>query len=883
MAKRPKTATARPASKAGKSASVGSSTATKPRDPLATYRSKRDFSVTPEPRPTSSPAPPEKVKKHGKPALHAGLEFVVQKHDATRMHYDLRLEIAGAMASWAVPKGPSYDPDVKRLAVETEDHPMEYNRFEGRIPGGEYGAGDVLIWDRGTYETVPPGQEDAMRAKGHIAFRLFGEKLVGEWHLIKTHRKGESDAAHAKSQWLLFKAKDSVADRTRDIVVERPESVASGKTATRGPRRVGASKEGKSATTLLAALGEPMLATLATSVIDPSSYVYEIKYDGYRLLAGRAGDDVRLFTRKGNDWTARFSPIADAVATLDVRECVLDGEACVVDAHGRPSFADLQAWLAGEKTAGEIAFAVFDLLWLDGRDLRALPIEERKELLEPILKGRPPPLSLSTATGGPLEELARVVKASGFEGIVAKKKGSAYIPGRSGLWLKLKFDMRQECAIVGYLPLAGTTNEVGALLLAVVERDGKLHFAGRVGTGFDARTRRELARLLDPEVVDRASVDVQGAPRIKDAHWATPKLVCEIRFANWTRDGSARAASFLGLREDKSPMECAREKPGEVEVEAAPAKETGAKQTPAKEARKKDGPSIGAVKLSNPDKVLYPKDGITKRQIFDYYTEIAKVMLPHLAGRPLTLQRWPNGIEGQEWYQQNAPDVVPDYVRLVDVGPKHDNKKRIVADNVQTLQWLANLASLTIHQWASHVPESARTQEKTVLALGQPDYVVLDLDPGDGPWAHLIEVARAVRVLLEALEMPSAVKTSGKRGIHVVVPIARGPSHEEATAFGEKIARAVAKVLPKISTVERMKAKRDGKLYLDYLQNGEGKTIVAPYTLRALDGAPVSTPLAWDEVTEALDPRAFTMRVVLDRVAARGDLFAPALVPGKKT
>jgi bifunctional non-homologous end joining protein LigD len=869
MAKSLKTATARPAShaKSGANRSNAVASDTKPRDPLATYRSKRDFSVTPEPRPVSSPFEREKVKKRGKADLPAGLEFVVQKHDATRMHYDLRLEISGAMASWAVPKGPSYDPQVKRLAVETEDHPMEYNRFEGRIPSGEYGAGDVLIWDRGTYETVPRGQEEAMRAKGHIVFRLFGEKLVGEWHLVKTHRKGED--AQAKSQWLLFKAKDALADRTRDIVVERPESVASGKIATRGPRRVGASKSGRSASTLLAAMGEPMLATLARSVADPSSYRYEIKYDGYRLLAGRAGDDVRLFTRKGNDWTARFPLIADAVAKLDARECVLDGEACIVDAEGRPSFAGLQAWLAGEKTAGEIAFAVFDLLWLDGRDLRALPLEERKELLEPILRDCGPPLSLSTATSGSLEALARAVKASGLEGIVAKKKGSAYTSGRSGHWLKLKFDKRQDCAIAGYIPLAGTSDEVGALLLAVVEKDGKLHFAGRVGTGFDARTRRELARLLDPDAVEGTPRDVLGAPRIRDARWSTPKLVCEIRFAHWTRDGSARAPSFLGLREDKLPMECMRED------EQDPLATDGSQSEVAKRS------SPDAVKLSNPNKILYPKEKISKRQVFDYYTRIAEVMLPHLAGRPLTLQRWPNGIEGEEWYQQNAPDEVPDYVRLVDVGPKHGNKKRIVADNVETLQWLANLASLTIHQWASHVPKSARTHEHAVIALGQPDYVVLDLDPGDGPWAHLIEVAKAVRALLDALAMPSAVKTSGKRGIHVVVPIARGPSHEEATAFGEKMARAVATVLPKISTVERMKAKRDGKLYVDYLQNGEGKTVVSPYTLRALDGAPVSTPVAWDEVTEALDPRAFTMRAVLDRVAERGDLFAVALGPGK--
>jgi bifunctional non-homologous end joining protein LigD len=837
-----------------------------PQDRLATYRQKRDFSVTPEPQ-SSSPVQTKKEKKDGGAAPNlqsAHLEFVVQKHDATRMHYDLRLEILGAMASWAVPKGPSYDPTVKRLAVETEDHPMEYNRFEGRIPDGEYGAGDVLIWDRGTYETVPPGQEEAMRLKGHIVFRLFGEKLSGDWHLIKTHRKGDDGDPNAR-QWLLFKGKDSFANATRDIIAERPESVASGRSATRGPRRVGASSAGKTARGLLDTVGEPMRARLVEKLVDPDSYLYEIKYDGYRLLAGRAGSDVILRTRAGTDWTSRVQIIADAVGKLDARECVLDGEACIVDPGGHPSFADLQAWLAGEKVKGGLAFAVFDLLWLDGRDLRALPIEERKELLEALLAECPPPLSLSRAAAGSLEQIASVAKASGLEGLVAKKKASRYVSGDSGFWIKIKFERRQDCAIVGYIPLSGTTDVMGALLLAVVDEDKELHFAGRVGTGFDDRARKKLAQLIDPDVV--STPQVLDAPRIKGARWSAPKLVCEIRFANWTRDRSARAPSFLGLREDKTPVECIREE------EKLDVTETATKATKT--------PNTTAVKLANPDKVLYPKDGITKRRIFDYYTAIAPFMLPHLAGRPLTLQRWPNGIDGEEWYQQNAPEKVPSHVRLVDVGPEHGNKKRIVADSLETLQWLANLACLTIHQWAAHVPPNVTDADEAIRALGFADYAILDLDPGEGPWSHLVEVAKAVRALVDALEMPSAVKTSGKRGIHIVVPIA-GATHEESTAFAEKLASAVAKVLPKISTVERMKAKRDGKLYVDYLQNGFGKTIVAPYTLRALDGAPVSTPIEWDEVTNELEPRRFTMRVALERARERGDLFAGALQPGKK-
>jgi bifunctional non-homologous end joining protein LigD len=826
----------------------------RPQDPLAIYRKKRDFSVTPEPVPPSSPVQSKKEKKPGE-----GLEFVVQKHDATRMHYDLRLEIHGAMASWAVPKGPSYDPQVKRLAVETEDHPMEYNRFEGRIPDGSYGAGDVLLWDRGTYETVPPGQEAQMRAKGHIAFRLFGDKLSGEWHLIQTHRKeGDPNAR----QWLFFKAKDSFSDPARDIVKEHPESVTSGKTATRGPRRVGASPTGRSAQALLDAVGEPMLAKLVPQLSLPESYLYEIKYDGYRLLAGRAGSEVRLRTRAGNDWTSRFQVIADAMLKLDVRECVLDGEACIVNPEGRPSFADLQAWLAGERVPGALAFAAFDLLWLDGRDLRPLPIEERKQLLEALLAGAEPPLSLSRAVSGSLAQIASVAKASGVEGLVAKKKGSRYSAGATGSWIKIKFDRRQDCAIAGYIPLSGTRDEVGALLLAVVDGDNELHYAGRVGTGFDARTRKELARMIDPDVTKVPAV--LDAPRTKDARWSLPKLVCEIRFANWTRDRSARAPSFLGLREDKKPMECLRDEENLDVVE-----------------RTREPPTTH-VKLSNPDKVLYPRDSITKRQIFDYYTQISPFMLPHLEGRPLTLQRWPDGIDGEEWYQQNAPPKVPAFVRLADVGPHHGNKKRIVADTLETLQWLANLASLTIHQWASHIPPEVKGTDAGIVALGEPDYSILDLDPGDGPFSHLVSVAKAIRALLDGIAMPSAVKTSGKRGIHIVVPIARGATHDQATGFAEKIARAVAKVLPEISTVERMKAKREGKLYIDYLQNGEGKTIVAPYTLRALDGAPVSTPLSWDEVNDELDPRAYTMSVVLERASRRGDLFAAALGPGKK-
>jgi bifunctional non-homologous end joining protein LigD len=804
--------------------------------------------------------------------ISSALAFVVQKHDARRLHYDFRLEIEGAMASWAVPKGPSYDPAVRRLAVQTEDHPIEYNTFEGRIPDGEYGAGDVLLWDRGTYDTVPPGQAKAMLEKGHLHVRLAGEKLVGDWHLIRTDRRGGDDGAGrpGKAQWLLFKAKDTQADPSYDVISARPESIVSSRRATRGPQRAGASEQGSSARALYAAVGEPALATAVRSISDASQWTFEVKYDGYRIMACKAGSSVRLYTRHGNDWTERFEPISRAVGALAARECAIDGEACVVDERGRPSFERLQAWLGGGTRDARVAYVSFDLLWLDGRDLRSEPIEGRRELLERLLEGHGETISLSRAVHGELGDILRAAKQAGLEGLVAKRKGSSYMAGRTGAWLKLRFDRRQDCAIAGWLPLAGTKDEVGALVLAVAD-GGDLVFSGRVGTGFNDRIRRELTTRLAP--LHRSTAAVRAAPRIKDARWVEPRLVCECAFTEWTRDGSMRQPRFLRMREDKTPSECVRE----GDSAAAPSSDDrGAppQPSPAPLAKERGG---DRPKLANPTKVLFPNDGLTKKDIWDYYTSIAPLMLPHLSGRPLTLQRYPDGIEGQEWYQQNAPAKTPGFVRLIDAGPRHEAQKRIVCDNLETLQWLANLAALTIHQWTSHVPVEATARASIDSAMARPDYVVLDLDPGDGPWEHLVEVARAVRKLLDALHLESLVKTSGKRGIHVVVPIAPGPTHDEATRFAEQVARAVAKVLPGIATVERMKEKRHGKLYVDYGQNGEGRTIVSPYTIRARAGAVVSTPICWDEVHEKLDPTRFTTRTLLARVEKHGDLFAGAL------
>jgi bifunctional non-homologous end joining protein LigD len=850
--------------------------------PLEEYKKKRDFTATPEP--SGDLGGEEERSSHSEPSTINKLAFVVQKHDATRVHYDLRLEIAGVMSSWAIPRGPSYDPNVKRLAVHTEDHPMMYADFEARIPDGHYGAGDMIVWDRGTYETVTPGKEEWMRDKGHLHVRLFGEKLQGEWHLVRTKGRGDDpkDKKGNSKTWLFFKAKDKFADKNRDIVVERPESLVSGKSATRGPRRVGASKEGESARSLLTAMGEPMKADHGI-VGDPKQYRYEIKYDGYRLLCGKAGDDVVLWSRRQNDWTAKFPEVAAAVAKLGAREVVIDGEACAIGADGVPSFQRLQRWLSNERAGSTLSFAVFDLLWLDGRDLRKEPLEARRQLLEDLLKDAVSPLSFAAALEGDFQVILAAAREAGLEGLVAKRKKSAYVSGPNNSWLKIKFEMRQEAAVIGFTKMEGT-NSMGALLLATWdEARDTFVYCGRVGSGFDEKERRDFVKLLEQNKIEKNVAE--GAPKSPDViTWCTPSMVVECGFREWTREGHLFQARYLGIREDKAPHEALREDrklQGRDDL------------MPASVKSKDDAPPMSIspssrVALSNPTKILYPKDKIDKTEITEYFRAIAPFMLPHLAGRGVNMQRWPNGIHEPEWFQHQAPPKLPKFVRTLKFDKRESyviekgrtQVERIVVDNVETLLYLANLAALTLHVTASHAPpnDSDISPAEIASSLLQADYVVLDLDPGEKTThADLIQVAHTVRTLADALEMNTCVKTSGKRGIHILFPIRRGHTHEEAVRFAEHVARAVAKVLPKIATVERMKDKRDGKLYVDFGQNGRGRTIVAPYTLRAIDGAPVSMPISWDEVDASLDPRAFNLRNAVARAEKLGDLLAPAL------
>lgn len=792
---------------------------------LTEYARKRRFERTPEP-------PPEAEAPAG------GRSFMVHKHHARNLHYDLRLETGGVLASWAVPRGPSYDPAEKRLAVETEDHPLAYGEFEGRIPEGEYGAGDSIVWDRGTYETVPPGDFDEQREKGHLHLRLRGEKLRGDWHLVRTRRQG------AKQQWLFFKAKDEFADPERDILAERPESVLSGRRLTRGPvPRSELTKSRPPPEEIVAAHLPPMLAVLVegVEVLPREEGWFETKYDGFRALAAVSRGRVALRSRRNLDLGGRFPHIVEALEKLVVGEALIDGEIAVLDERGVSRFELLQ-----QGNDEDALFFAFDLLRLDGEDLRRRPLHERRDLLVSLFSLAEDPLRLSEVHHLRPEEAIALAEARGWEGVIAKDPDSAWVEARHPAWKKIKVHENQEFAVVGFTPTSTGGRAIGSLLLAVAE-EGGYAYVGKVGTGFTARDRAVLHEVLSEHAVERPPVT--NPPRLRNATWVPPRLVAAVRFSEWTSDGKLRQPVFLGFRTDKRPEEAVREQA---------AKGLG------------KAPRIGheafeEIRLTHPDRVLYPRDGITKRELLAYYERLAIPILDALRDRPLAFQHWNEGIDGPGWFHQNIGQEAEPWMTLLE-APSQSGRRRIrrlVVDSPRALGWLAQNSVLTVHMWSS-----------TFGRLDEPDWVVFDLDPAEGRGIEqTIEAARALRVLLDRLSLPSLPKTSGQRGLHVLVPLLPGHRHEEAVEFALKIARAIEEVLPEV-TLERMKAKREGRLYLDCFQNGFGKTIVAPYSPRAIDGAPVSCPLRWEEVDEGLDPRDFHLRNMGERIERVGDLFA---------
>lgn len=780
----------------------------KPDSPLETYRQKRDFSVT------SEPSPESKARKQG-----AGALFMVHKHDATRLHYDLRFEMHGALVSFACPKGPSYDPSEKRLAVQTEDHPLAYGDFEGRIPDGQYGAGDSIVWDRGTFETVPPGEEEAQLKKGRLHVKISAEKLVGEWHLVRTKMPG------SKQSWLCIKAKDGTERKGYDVVAERPESVVSGKRVTRGPvRKKTLNGFHPKPETLLEKVWPPMLATLGKAGdTDDAEFFYEVKYDGFRAVCAISGGQVAMWSRNTLDFVGRFPWAAKALETLVVGEAVVDGELVTFDSKGVSSFGSLGA------EGGEHRLVLFDLLWLEGEDLRARPAEERRTLLESLLAQAPEGISLSEVVPGTEAQAIEVAQKRGLEGVIAKRLGAPYTGARTRDWVKLKTVASDELPIIGWTPISNGKQEIGALLLGRRVK-GELHFAGKVGTGFDAKTRRELLALLRPAQVDASpAVD---APKLRDAHWVKPEHLAQVQFMEWTGDGKLRHPSFLGLRDDKTPADAS------------------------------DGETVA---ITHPERVIFPKAKLTKADVRDYVEVVAPFVVKALADRPLSFQQFPRGIAAPGFFRHDASKA-PEWVTRATVHHEERDVEHLVVDDERTLQWLANQSALTWHMTSSRLS-----------SLESPDWMVFDLDPADDDFAPIVPIAQALHGMLDELKLESFPKTSGKRGLHVFVPLAPEHTHAQVLSFAEQVMGTLAKAFPEQVTTERSKAKRKGRLYLDALQNGRLKTMVSPYSMRAVEAASVSTPLEWDEVVPKFSPADFTIETLPRRLAKVGDLFEPVL------
>ncbi len=805
---------------------------------LERYRRKRDFRATPEPS--------------GRTRRPRGaLSFVVQKHDASHLHYDFRLEWDGVLKSWAVPKGPSLDPSQKRLAVEVEDHPLEYGSFEGRIPEGQYGAGTVIVWDRGTW--VPEDDPQRAHRRGRMGFRLEGEKLHGDWSLVRMNGR----ESNGKTNWLLIKKKDEAAKSTRagDILKTRPESVLSGRakprTGARSKSPTTPGSKSRAASRPSRARRErwtpPQLATLVDAPPDGDEWLHEIKLDGYRIVAERAGEKVTLRTRSGQDWTDRFPEIADELAGLATDSVVMDGEIVVLDEHGVSKFQSLQNAIR-DREAGTIVYFVFDLLHLDGEDLRKQPLESRKESLRKVL-GRSKKGARLRWTDHVIGSGRRFYQAAcerGLEGIVSKLREKPYRTGRSRDWLKTKCLRGQELVVVGYTEPSGARAGLGALLLGV--RDGgSLRYAGRVGTGFTDSALRELERRLRKLEIEKTAVT--GAPRARGVHWVRPELVAEVEFTEWTGDGRLRHPVFRGLREDKPAREVVRERAARTKSRA-----------PAKSRATKDDPStVGGVTLTHPDRVLYPEQGITKRDLAQYYERIAEHMLPHVADRPLSIVRCPQGRGKDCFYQKHATGTPPAALHSMEIREKNGVGTYFTIDDVAGLVSLVQMGVLEIHHWGCRSDR-----------IELPDRIAFDLDPDPAvEWSAVVDAARQLHARLESMDLVSFLKTTGGKGLHVIVPIERRTSWDEAKAFARAVADEMVREAPDLYLTTISKAKRKGKILIDTFRNTRGATWVAAYSTRARPGAPVSMPIAWSELSVKLRSDAFDVSNVLKKVATR--------------
>jgi bifunctional non-homologous end joining protein LigD len=756
--------------------------------PLESYKKKRDPKKTPEPF----------GAKRGRGRAKDKPIFVVQRHDARRLHYDFRLEEKGVLLSWAVPKGVPMRRGDRRLAVHVEDHPLDYAAFEGEIPAGEYGAGSVEIWDTGTYDLVERKRD------GGLTVELHGSRLNGLWTLIPARMDGDP------KNWLLVRKDGSEAGNGR--------------------------------------VPRPMLAQLAETPPQGDGWLHEVKLDGFRAIATVHAGEATLCSRNGNDLTERFAEVARALpGALRSADCIVDGEVCALDKDGHARFSLLQR---GE---GSLVVYLFDILELDGEDVTGRPLVERRRILEQALIPGDSVVRLSVAFEDGRALLGQV-RVLGMEGIVSKRAQSLYQPGkRGGAWLKVKSRNRQEFVIAGYTLGKGRRSRgIGALILAV-ERDGELVYVGNCGTGFDDKELDRLQELLDPLRRDTCPLgEAPRMPRVRttDVIWVEPKLVCEVEFAEWTSDERLRAPVYMGLRDDKAASDVHRERP--VKTSAA----KGRPEPP----------------LSNLDKVFWPDEKITKGDLIDYYRRVAEVLVPHLRDRPFTMKRYPDGISGGHFFQKDAPKHMPDWIPTAafPATSRDDKRKRMInyplVNEPAALVWMANMGCIDMNAWYARVDKPER-----------PDFVLLDLDPTpEVGFAGAVEAAQLVKVALDAVGLRGYAKTSGADGIHVLVPLVRRYGYDDSRKLSATLARALADAHPGLITTEWSKARRRGVL-IDANQNGPGRTIASVYSVRPRPGAPVSTPVEWDELTPELTPEDFTMEVVLGRIADRGDLYAAVL------
>ncbi|GGM88594.1 ATP-dependent DNA ligase [Dyadobacter beijingensis] len=896
---------------------------------LSKYNEKRKFDKTPEPK--------------GGKAAKDQLIFVIQKHDASRLHYDFRLEVDGVLKSWAVPKGPSTDPSVKRLAMMVEDHPYDYKDFEGTIPEGNYGAGTVMVWDFGTYEPLEEvdgklkevkgkkAQEKLLQKElraGSVKVRLNGKKVKGEYALVKT-------SGMAENAWLLIKhrdkfaSEDDITEKDRSAVSrrtlagiekdgdavwesnheEKKPSKSSGTKAAAKPKASeteakdpaeDAAAEKKSPDVNVPAILkkakkqkfpddlQPMLATLVDGPFDDPGWEYEVKWDGYRALAYLNKGEVSLQSRNRKSFNDKFYPIYQQLTDWKIN-AVIDGEIVVINDKGLSDFNALQNWRS--EADGELVYYAFDILWFEGKSLIHLPLTERKAILQSIVDEKSPvQLGYSVEADG--HAFFEAAQKMGLEGIIAKKSDSEYYPGlRTRDWLKVKINKRQEVIIAGYTLNEGSSKLFSALLLAAYE-NGELRYAGKVGTGFKEKQQKEMLALFKPLITKNSpfkeTPDYNKPSRFRpnpphaNATWLKPKLVCEISFTEITADGVFRHPSFEGMREDKSAKDVVREleKPAEEVVDEANDDSQTIIKKPGKAKRKtllnpKEETQVRKingheVKFSNLGKLYWPDDKIQKRELINYYYQVAPFILPYLENRPLSLNRFPNGIKGKSFYQKDVTGKVPGWIETTPYTSEGELKNFMLCNDEAALLYMANLGAIDVNPWNSRIETP-----------DNPDWCLLDLDPDTtNTFEQVIETARAIKSLLDSLAVPAYCKTSGSTGLHIYIPLGAKYSYDQCQLFAEWVAGQVQHQLPDFTSVERMTKNRKGKLYIDYLQNRPKATLAAPYSVRPKPGATVSMPLHWDEVRKGLQLKDFTIYNAIERIQREGDLFKPVLGKG---